>query len=303
MTGEDAVFVVGIGRSGTSALRTALHRLPAFRAVRERSPETRVFAQPRHIERILEERGRRLFRYMLRDEDEARRLLETLSEMRLPGGRWRRRWSRRTRDPLRAWRLAGHDHRVRIFFHHAQRARRAPRILEKTPHHWQHMDVMQATFPEARIVMCIRHPVDVMSSLRKRHARESARGRRPEKLRWLEVDAESMVDRYRPVARALLAQRDALPHRRHLLRYEDLTADPALRLERLCDFLGEPFDAEALLGSVTEDRDPHGSPVKGSRIAANLKRWNEWVTEEEALTVETALAPEIDALEYRRYTA
>jgi len=302
MADEEAVFVVGIGRSGTSALRTALHRLPAFRAVEARSPETRVFAQPHLVDHILDRRARRLFRYMLRDRAEAERLLGSLATMRIPLTAPRRLWARHTRDPVRAYRLRGHPHRVRLFFHHAQRVRRSPRILEKTPHHWRYMEEIQVTFPRARIVMCMRHPVDVMSSLRKRHQRESARGRRREKLRWLEVDAASMTERFREIARAVMAQQSTRPALRFLLRYEDLTDDPAAALSRLCAFLGEPYEEAALLGAAGESRDAHGSPEKGSRIAANRKRWEEWVTPEEAAAVEDALGAEMEALGYARYT-
>lgn len=303
MADEEPVFVVGIGRSGTSALRTALHRLPAFCAPGARSPETRVFARPDHVERILERSGRRLFRYMCNDEAEARRMLETLRHMRPPFMGVRRALATHTTDPARAWRLLGHHHRVRIFFHHAQRVRRSARILEKSPHHWQRMAEMRATFPKARIVMCIRHPVDVMSSLRKRHARESEWRKRPERLRWLEIDAPTMGARFGAVARALLAERAADPDRRFILRYEDLTADPEKSFRELCTFLGEPFDAEALLAAVSEGRDADGSPVKGSRIAPNRKRWEKWVGEEEAREVEEAVTAEMDALGYERYTS
>ncbi|MGH0033477.1 MAG: sulfotransferase family protein [Myxococcota bacterium] len=303
MADEPAVFVVGIGRSGTSALRTALHRLPAFRALEARSPETRVFAQPRNVERILERPGRRLLRYMLGNQEEARALLATLDAMHLRFARPRRAWARRTSDPVRAWRLLGHHHRVRLFFHHAGRARRARRILEKTPHHWERMPEMRATFPRARIIMCIRHPVEVMSSLRKRHQRESQWRKRPERIRWLEIDAPTMVDRFGRVARALLAERAARPQTRYLLRYEDLTRDPEATFRALCGFVGEPFDAEALLERVDEGRDAHGSPVKGSRIAPNRKRWEEWVDEKEARAVENGVEAELEQLGYARYTS
>jgi hypothetical protein len=240
---------------------------------------------------------------MLHDEPEARRLLENLDAMHWRWARTRRAWAKRTADPARAWRLLGHHHRVRLFFHHAQRVRRSPRILEKSPHHWQRMAEIDATFPRARVVMCIRHPVDVMSSLRKRHAREAQWRKRPERIRWLEIDAPTMAQRFGEIARALLEARATLPGQRTLLRYEDLTADPEAALRDLCTFLGEPFDEAALLEAADEGRDAHGSPVKASRIAANRKRWEEWVREDEARAVENAVTAEMTALGYERYTS
>jgi hypothetical protein len=43
--------------------------------------------------------------------------------------------------------------------------------------------------------------------------------------------------------------------------------------------------------------------VKGSCIAPNRKRWEEWVSEDEARRLEDAVAPEMEALGYERYTA
>ena len=130
MAGEEPVFVVGVYRSGTSALRTTLHRVPAFHAPDARSPETRVFRHPDRIERIFERPQRRMLRYLRGDEIVAQELVHTLGEVR-PAFAPLRRWLHdRSRDRARRWRLLGHHHRLRVYFHYAQHARGSARILE-----------------------------------------------------------------------------------------------------------------------------------------------------------------------------
>lgn len=302
MAQQDAVFVVGLARSGTTALRNTLHQLPAFRGLRPKSIETRVFYRSDLIPSVRKHRmARPFYIYMLKNEEQVDRMLASLREVRfaLPGVR--EALARRVSSRSLAWRLRANHHRVRIFFHYAQQARKSSRILEKTPRHVHFMEEIFATFPRARVVLCIRHPVEAYSSVRKRLDRDVALGRSESRLEWLRATPEQYARHYQRVVRAELHQLRARPDQTLLLRYEDLTRNPEESLRRVCEFVGEPFAADALLGAE-EARDSHGSPVKGSRIAANTKLWGEWVDADEARRIEDEIGEDLGQLGYSRYT-
>ncbi|MCZ6465121.1 MAG: sulfotransferase [Proteobacteria bacterium] len=307
MATESPVFVVGLARSGTSALRTTLSALPAFASAGPRLPETRVFTQPDRIHDVFERRGRRLYTYLLRDTAAAQRMLVTLHDLPDPAG-WRRLLLRRVRGADRsamlrglAWRLSRRHHLVRIFFHAAREARGCQRILEKTPHHVLHLPEVFATFPRAKVILCMRHPVDGYASLRKRLERDRKAGRNPHRLRWMEVTPAEYAERYRVIA-GIVSRRLRRPGRSRLLRYEDLTADPHAALRELCDFVGEAFDEDRLLRGRPVERAESGFFVKGSRITASESAWRRFVTEEEARGLEDELAPAMGLLGYARHT-
>jgi hypothetical protein len=277
------VFLTGCNRSGTSVLRATLERHPRFRARGPRSPETRVFAVPKRVFYVQKERGRGLWRYLLEDRDAARALLAQLG---------------RPED----WPPHSEAHWVRLFFHFAWQARGVARGLEKTPRHVLHLDRIFECFPRARVSISIRHPVDVLSSLRKRRIENEEKGRGPRPGGWQHFGPDEMAEAWRTIA-GIIDTHARGPHARcHLVRYEDLTADPERALAALCDFIGEPFDRESLLGAVASQRDAGGSPDNRGRIAANPKRWSDWLAEVEAVALEDALADVMPRLGYARYT-
>ncbi|MGH0036945.1 MAG: sulfotransferase family protein [Myxococcota bacterium] len=283
MAERDPVFVVGCHRSGTSVLRATLGRHPAFRARGERSPETRVFAKPRRVFHVLDERGRGLLRYMLGDEEAARALLDLLG------------------SPDH-WKPGDEVHWIRLYFHFAWACRGAARGLEKTPRHVFHLDRVFDCFPRARVVIAIRHPVDVLSSLRKRRRANEAAGRWPRPGGWQHFGPDEMAEAWSAIA-GIIAERTGRPDSRcHLVRYEALTADPDASLGELCRFLGEPYDRDALLEGGAEADGGSGTPDNRGPIAHNPKQWRDWLPEAEARALEDALEEPMTGLGYARYT-
>lgn len=291
---REPVFVVGVPRSGTTALRNTLERHPRFAPRGRETAETRVFARPERIVRILEGEGEPLLEFFQGDRAEAAALAEEVGRVR-PS--WRERVSR---DPFVR---AGHPHRVRLFFHHARRARGVARMLEKTPAHALHLREIFATYPRARVVACVRHPVDVYSSYRKRLSKVRERRRYREALDWLESDPASFAEVYRRCVAAILAARDAVPRQVLVVDYDALTSDPGSVLRRICAFLEVPFEPGPLLEDVEVRRDEHGSPRLRARIAPNEKDWRSFLSEEEAARVESLLADTMSVLGYARYSS
>ncbi|MCZ6783945.1 MAG: sulfotransferase [Proteobacteria bacterium] len=291
MVDEAAVFIAGCNRSGTTALRHTLDQHPAFRVQREmrgggrvRSPETGVFVDPERVFAIRDPRGRRLLRYLLGNEGAAAEMLDALGP--------RQDWPRERWPEL-----------LRVFFSFAKRARGVRRVLEKTPRHVHHLDRLYAAFPRARVLLCMRHPVDVQSSLQKRRRERLAAGRPPAPGGWQALTRADFTGVYAEVSELVLDRARRDPERALLVRYEDLTRDPRTHLQRVCTFVGEPFDESVLLGGLAVDRDAEGSPRNRGRIVANEKNWEVYLEVEEASALEDSLAGPLRALGYERYTS
>lgn len=100
---------------------------------------------------------------------------------------------------------------------------------DKTPNHSPYLPVIERTFPAARIIHLVRDGRDCAASSRR--SRQGLNQRNVYEL-----------GRLWPRNNAAIAEFGVRhPARYHRLRYEDLIADPASRLARVCDFLGEAF--------------------------------------------------------------
>jgi len=301
MRDEEVVFIVGIPRSGTTVLRASLDRLPRFAARQPWSPETKIFVKPKRVLDVLQPKGRRLFRYLLEDQAAAREMLAVLGSMNQANR------AERAEDAGATGALAP-ENLVRVFFHFAKRARGVARLLEKTPRHLDYLDLVRATFPRSRVLVCIRHPVDVYSSYQKRLAKEIANGSPAEKIEVWRVSPGTFCQRFERWAAALANARHEWGDRLMVLPYETLTGDPVGALGQTCSFLEEPFDAEALLDSREVRRDQHGSPLPTHRIASNEKRWQDHLGAREAAEIQDRLGstgsiPSImETLGYARYS-
>ena len=130
-----------------------------------------------------------------------------------------------------------------------QRARLAgaPRWVEKTPRHLALPELIIATWPAARIVRIVRDPRDAAVSLtRVPFGTPSLLTNLSELARMNEAAA----DFYRSSPAALT------------VRYEDLVAQPEQELRRICDFVGEPYEA-----AMVEDRS------RAAGVAAAHEWW------------------------------
>jgi hypothetical protein len=120
------------------------------------------------------------------------------------------------------------------------------RPLEKTPSHVHCLPLVFALFPQARVLACVREPVEVVDSYRKRLRREQALGKPPEAWGWLDQTDTQLINQFRRVDRALREATVLAPGQVFQVPYAWLTADPPAALAALCGFIGEPFDTGLL---------------------------------------------------------
>jgi hypothetical protein len=102
-------------------------------------------------------------------------------------------------------------------------------------------------YPDARIIVCLRHPLDCLVSYRGKWQR-ALRRNRPDEARRLRMLYHPVVTslfwlaNVRAIDRAL----SRWPGSVLLIRYEDLVSHPEAVARRLCAFIGEDFDAAML---------------------------------------------------------
>ncbi|MFN7952780.1 MAG: sulfotransferase [bacterium] len=108
------------------------------------------------------------------------------------------------------------------------------RLLDKTPAYALVLPFLSKLYPRAKYVVLTRHPAAIFCSFA-----ES----------FFEGDFEAanrfnpILDRYVPAIARFLRER---PVPIHHVRYEDLVADPEARMREIFEFLGVPFEADAI---------------------------------------------------------
>lgn len=287
----EAVFIVGVSRSGTTLMRHIL----------EASSRVSVCRESHYLGHLLAAEGvRQQLRRRFgdgRDDETARRIvsfiydggLDRASRLRDASRQWT--WTRRhiPRETFEERFLAS-DRSERALFDVVLRTyaeHEGKQIVgEKTPAHVRYVDTLLEWYPEGRIVHMVRDPRAIyVSELRRRRGETSSSlpyrflRRIPFALgafvlfettiAWLE--SVSLLERH--------LQR--YPGRYLAMPFERLVADPEDRVRQLCAFLGVPFEPSMLeqvvvsrghaLGSVGFDR---GAATRWrDRIGPLVDRW------------------------------
>lgn len=133
------------------------------------------------------------------------------------------------------------------------RANGKPRWAEKTPRHLLSLPAIRAAWPDAQIVRVVRDPRDVaLSASRVPFADQSV------------VVNLCLCARQDRIAREFFAT----DRNSHVLRFEDLVAEPQAVLERLSSFLGEAYDPVMV-----------ARPDAANGLAANHEWWKQKAAE------------------------
>jgi hypothetical protein len=284
----EAVFVVGIGRSGTTMMRNLL----------ETSDRLAIARENHYMGHYFKRRGaRHFFRQAgdLADDDAIRRIVELLYS-----GKYARHSRWRNISPYWRWllaevpreeveqRLLAADRTERGIFTaflriYADRLGR-PIMGEKTPTHYDHIDELLEWYPDGRVIHILRDPRGVYVSDR---YRRKTQGRPP--YSWLTripLVLETWVLLITVFAWRRAMGRHVSYARRHpgrylLVRFEDVLKKPEETLPRLSEFLGVeiPLQTERVrvplqhgMRSTEEGLDPTAADRWRERIHPLAKR-------------------------------
>ena len=276
MGADRPIFVLGCPRSGTTLLQLMLHAHPRIAM----PPETRFVITAYEGRNGLGD---------LRSEASRRVLADSI-----------------VRDPatlfgdlgLDADEVAGEitggpptlGSAIGIVFRAYARRFGKPRWGDKRPGYYQYVPALARMFPDAQFVHLIRDGRDCVASLLR--------------MPWFRQDIYAAVctwteaiDSGRRAARSLPA--DAY----YELRYEDLVADPAGQLAKLCDFLGEDYDPamaepHRVSGDTLPERQVWHSATRAEVRAAPSGTWQERLEPGQVALCERAMSGRLRSLGY-----
>jgi hypothetical protein len=299
---EEAVFVGGMHKSGTTLLRNLL----------DHHPELLVLPVDGVLQNVV------LAGRPPRHDQTARRALRILLTSLLVSGPF-------SGEPL--WALSGEPGRVapylelaRYHAHWAQRvssdprgiflglvgalagmaggaeAARLTRWVIKGIFHPRVTPELVAAFPRARLVHIVRHPAAVIAAQQRKQI-----------LKRRQFDLFAELEALHEGFELALANQAALGvERYHVLRYEDLVADPAREMRRVAGFLGIAFDdiltRPTMYGRPTGANTAHPDRLGevGRVSAATGEHWRQALAPWEVALVESYLGGRLDRLGYRR---
>ena len=118
-----------------------------------------------------------------------------------------------------------------------QRRTTAPFFIDKMPNNFAHLDIIQLTLPNAKIIDARRHPLGCCFSAFKQHF---ARGQ------YFSYSLEDVGRYYRDYVEHMAHFDAVLPGRIHRVIYESMIEDTEREVRRLLDYCGLPFEANCL---------------------------------------------------------
>lgn len=167
------------------------------------------------------------------------------------------------------------------------------RLIEKTPFHILHISEISKHFPSAKFVNLIRDPRDVVSSrlnMPKTYAFTPSVERYSNE--WNHC-LETAEDFWRH-----------LPDKIYSLRYEDLTNQTQVSLQRVCAFLELDYTPEMLanfgnqLETCVLPNEVWKNDVKSGQIKKNFEVWRDRITIDEVNSIEAITQPFMKKLNY-----
>jgi tetratricopeptide (TPR) repeat protein len=118
-----------------------------------------------------------------------------------------------------------------------QRRTAAPFFIDKMPNNFAHLDIIQLTLPNAKIIDARRHPLGCCFSGFKQHF---ARGQ------YFSYSLEDIGRYYRDYVEHMAHFDAVLPGRVHRVIYESMIEDTETEVRRLLDYCGLPFETNCL---------------------------------------------------------
>jgi hypothetical protein len=157
----------------------------------------------------------------------------------------------------------------------------AERLVERTPDHVRHLDLIGDVYPDAWVLHIIRDGRDVARSLLSHD--------------WGPSQARDAAVEWRS---AIESARAAAPKLEHYVevRYEDLLSDPSAAMQRLFDRIALPASAEDVRGVVAEAGARYNVDPGAPQIASG--KWRTGLTGEALEAVQDAAGDMLASLGY-----
>jgi len=299
----EAIFIVGVSRSGTTLTRRIL----------DKHSRIGIATENHYLGHLLAWEGTRHYLRRvgdLREDGNVRALVELVysgelqrrSRLRELSPYWRWLVDKVPRGDMERYLLASDRSERGVFeaFLHIYADRRGKAIMgEKTPAHLAYVETLLEWFPDGRVIHCLRDPRAVyVSELRRRS--EHAPGFPYRQLSAVPALLRRFVLLQVTWACAMAVQRHRALQRRYpgryrLVRFEDLVTAPEVALEQLCSFLGVALERRMLEQRVTSK----GAHVGAAGFDAGAAdRWRSSIDEQAQRTMERLLGRRLPEMGY-----
>jgi len=276
-----AIFICGMHRSGTTRLHAVFQSAPAFR---------------RSDGRVIESTVTRNLHLMdtWRDSEPLARFLrvpaiETTPLDTVLGAT--RSWPSDWRVPLL----------VRAFFFTAVRRFQVARLADKTPGHERHAALLKNSFPRARFVYIVRHPLDVFASARSVLKRQQDRNLGEYAVAPWRWSPDEFGQAWANSVMAGHQLHEAMPGEVTSIRYEDFVAEPEAVMRQVFAFAGAPFEPDFLMSGDDAARWGDWEPKLKDPIGPTGSHWRDQVSPDEAAAVQKASEPMLSSIGYTPY--
>lgn len=171
------------------------------------------------------------------------------------------------------------------FFSEYARRKGKRRWADKTPNYYRIIDFVDQLFRRnALYVFIVRHPFDVIPSLREMMSREVLAGQEDPGLveaglRW-GLGEFGAAQYWNEINQRLTTFAALQPGRTHVVRYEHLVTQPAEALGAMFDFLGESWEL-SLIDKVFSEKHDEGFGFRDIRQRSSidttrLGKWQDW---------------------------
>ncbi len=300
----EAIFIVGVSRSGTTLMRRML----------DRNSRVGIATENHYLGHLLTWEGARYyFRRVgdLRDDAAVADLVELIysgelqrrSRLRELSPYWRWLTTKVPREDIERYLLASDRTERGVFeaFLRVYADRRGKAVMgEKTPAHLAYVETLFDWVPGARVIHCMRDPRAVyVSELRRRRGHavgfpyHQLAAIRPA-LEWFVLLQTvwawaSAVHRHRSLSRHY-------PGRYRLVRFEDVVTDPAATMTDVCAFLGIAFEPRMLEQKVTS-KGAHVGEAGFDAGAAD--RWRDGIDPRAKAAIDSLLGRRLEEMGYR----
>lgn len=282
----EPVFIVGPERSGTSMMFRTVVSHPSFCSFDNATVETFAFIRPDALLKVASPENYELRVYLgkcYEDFQAAASALIELGESCDFRGLPVSYLNKNKIDRSEIWKNRGYRNLLRMFFYFSWLNLGEKRLAEKTPAHIRCINELFDCFPKAKVLVCLRDPVEIIASHRKRLAKEIELGKKVSdpSLGWLSKSSEEYIHYFGLLEKKITQARRLHSRQVMCVSYGVVTTNKAY-LHDVFNFLGEEHIASNDEGAT--------APAWDELLASSLPQNNmidveSWVSREEVALI------------------
>jgi hypothetical protein len=289
------VFIVGEARSGTSILYRTLQKHSSFKPREINLEEANILLFSNRSYLFKHDFPKKMIHYMLNDQAEYELFIKSIRNIQLIHRITS--YAARLTDRLSwLWFINLNFIMLRAFFYYSQRARGCRRLVSK-PNSIKYVRKLLLAFPKCKMLYIYRHPIDVYTSYVRRHQIDS------NTRDWTNKSPIEFCRSYNKSIDLAFNYEKKLKGVLLLIRYEDFTTECEKQFERVCNFLDEPFEKEAVIERTPDPTKWEIDPHLFGKIIPKTKNWEEFISIDDAKCIEASLESTMKGLGYNSYTS